>query len=173
MDYNKLKKSIIEGYEGVKEVDNGDSRSNWKHVDYTDAEIEEIADQIIAEYKTVPRIRFSKESIRTHVERILNGFGFELVSFETHKPQFDWNNYEVKYKNYSGEEIYWFGRTENTESRPMSIGHKQGMLNDFYTKVRSNVITLINCPTCGSINKESSKHGFGWFCLDCEAHYDC
>ena len=173
MDYIKLKKSIIEGYEGVKEVDNGDSRSNWKHEDYTDVEIEEIADQIISEYKRVPIVKFDKESVRIQVERMLMAFGFELVSFETSKPQLDWNNYEVKYNNYSGKEIYWFGRTDSYETNVKSIGHKQGMLNDFYIKLRSNVIELTVCPFCGGIHNESSKFGFGYFCLDCETHFDC
>jgi len=51
IDYRKLKTAIIENYEGVKEVDNGGSRSDWNHSDFTNEDLSEIADEIIRDYK--------------------------------------------------------------------------------------------------------------------------
>lgn len=62
MNKELLKIAIINCYQGEKEIDNGESRSDWDHRDFTEEEKSEIADEIIDEYEQL-FYRYRKEKL--------------------------------------------------------------------------------------------------------------
>lgn len=80
MNKELLKKAIIECYQGEREIDNGDSRCNWDHRDFTEEEKSEIADEIIYEYERllnmninyIRQLKLSKLDINQRDELLLS-----------------------------------------------------------------------------------------------------
>lgn len=62
MNKELLKIAIINCYQGEKEIDNGESRRDWDHRDFTEEEKSEIADEIIDEYEQL-FYRYRKEKL--------------------------------------------------------------------------------------------------------------
>lgn len=69
---------------------------------------------------------------------ILKKHGFELVKFEHSKPQFDWNNYDIEYKDADGYEYHFELATDIWDKDENSITNKVGILKYFEECVVAN-----------------------------------
>jgi len=69
---------------------------------------------------------------------ILKKHGFELVSFEYFKPQFDYNSYDIEYVSSTGLSYSWDFYTDNYDTDENSTTNKIGILKYFEKCVVAN-----------------------------------
>jgi len=69
---------------------------------------------------------------------ILKELGFEVVEYTHWKSTFDWNNYEIKYKDKHGDEYLWDFEVNIWDKNEESITNKVGVLKYFRECVMAN-----------------------------------
>jgi len=69
---------------------------------------------------------------------ILKELEFELIRYKHWKPNFDWNNYEIEYKNNDGETFLWDWEIDIWDKDEDSITNNIGALKYFRKCVMAN-----------------------------------
>lgn len=69
---------------------------------------------------------------------ILKKHGFELTKFEHFKAQFDYNNYDIEYKDANGYDYFWDFYTDIYDEDKNSTTNKVGILKYFEKCVMAN-----------------------------------
>jgi len=71
---------------------------------------------------------------------ILKELGFELVKYEHSKPNFDWNTYEIEYKDKDGYEYIFDMEVSIWDVDENSISNRVGVLKYFRECVMANCV---------------------------------
>ena len=87
---------------------------------------------------------------------ILKALGFEVVRYEHWKNNFDWNNYEIEYKNKEGETFLWDGETDIWDKNETSISNSTGILEYFRKCAEANCATTLEYKFY--VSKEDMKY---------------
>ena len=61
-----------------------------------------------------------------------------MVKYDHFKTKFDWNNYDIDYKNKEGENFFWDGATDIWDKKETSMTNKVGILEYFKKCVMAN-----------------------------------